>query len=201
MAASDCNVLCAYYCFDVLVNHFNKAQKIIAPTFEDNSFPLFVTWDIERRQCAKELRGCIGNFNAMSLHSGLRDYALISALQDRRFSPMTSEEVPYLHCGVSLLVNFEDATDYLDWTVGLHGIWIEFVSDSGHTKTATYLPQIAQEQGWDKVQAIDSLLRKGGFRSNITEHTRKAIKLTRYQSSKCEVTYAQYKQWRQSTTV
>jgi len=97
---------------------------------------------------------------------------------------------------VSLLVDFEDGADYLDWTIGLHGIWIEFVNENGRSKTATYLPQVAQEQGWTKLQAIDSLLRKGGYVAPIDDATRKAIKLTRYKSSKCEVSYADYLAWR-----
>lgn len=35
--------------------------------------PLFVTWKIGRD---KRLRGCIGTFSAMNLHSGLREYTL-----------------------------------------------------------------------------------------------------------------------------
>ena len=42
---------------------------------------------------------------------------LYSALKDNRFSPITKEEVPALHCAVSLLTNFEDGQDYLDWEV------------------------------------------------------------------------------------
>lgn len=37
------------------------------------SSPLFVTWKIGRD---KRLRGCIGTFSAMNLHSGLREYTL-----------------------------------------------------------------------------------------------------------------------------
>lgn len=40
-----------------------------------------------------------------------------SALKDSRFPPLTREELPKLFCSVSLLTNFEDATDYLDWEV------------------------------------------------------------------------------------
>lgn len=35
--------------------------------------PLFVTWKIGRD---RRLRGCIGTFTAMSLHNGLREYAV-----------------------------------------------------------------------------------------------------------------------------
>ena len=34
--------------------------------------------------------------------------------------------------------------------VGRHGIRIEFLNEKGHKKTATYLPEVAPEQGRDK---------------------------------------------------
>nr|XP_025033788.1 AMME syndrome candidate gene 1 protein isoform X3 [Pelodiscus sinensis] len=138
--------------------------------------PLFVTWKIGRD---KRLRGCIGTFSAMNLHSGLREYTLTSALKDSRFPPMTRDELPRLFCSVSLLTNFEDVCDYLDWEVGVHGIRIEFINEKGSKRTATYLPEVAKEQGWDHIQTIDSLLRKGGYKAPITNEFRKTIKLTR----------------------
>ena len=51
-------------------------------------------------------------------------------------------------------------------------------------RSATYLPEIASEQNWDHVETIDSLLRKGGFKSKITDEIRDKIALTRYQSEK-----------------
>ena len=75
--------------------------------------------------------------------------------------------------------------------IGTHGIQIEFLL--GKTKKmATYLPEVAVEQKWSKTQAVDSLLRKGGFKSAITEDVRSSIKLTRYRSEKCTVTYDEY---------
>ena len=75
--------------------------------------------------------------------------------------------------------------------IGMHGIQIEFPMGNT-TKTATYLPEVAREQGWTKLQAVDSLLRKGGFKDAITEAVRQRIKLIRYQSEKCTVTYEEY---------
>uniref|UniRef100_A0A7N4PWW1 AMMECR1 like n=1 Tax=Sarcophilus harrisii TaxID=9305 RepID=A0A7N4PWW1_SARHA len=151
--------------------------------------PLFVTWKTGRD---KRLRGCIGTFSAMNLHSGLREYTLTSALKDSRFPPLTREELPKLFCSVSLLTNFEDASDYLDWEVGVHGIRIEFINEKGVKRTATYLPEVAKEQDWDQIQTIDSLLRKGGFKAPITNEFRKTIKLTRYRSEKVTISYAEY---------
>lgn len=42
---------------------------------------------------------------------------VFSALKDSRFPPMTRDELPRLFCSVSLLTNFEDVGDYLDWEV------------------------------------------------------------------------------------
>lgn len=47
-------------------------------------------------------------------------------------------------------------------------------------------------QGWTKVQAIDSLLRKGGFRGAITPEIRNSTKLVRYRSEKVSVHYNEY---------
>jgi uncharacterized protein (TIGR00296 family) len=115
---------------------------------------------------------------------------LFSALRDHRFSPITLSEVHLLKCSVSLLTNFEKADDYLDWKAGVHGIWIEFTLPNGQKETATYLPDVIKEQQWTKEEAIESLLRKGGYRGRVTkEYCMKSIVLTRYQSQKRELVY------------
>ncbi|XP_055799177.1 nuclear protein AMMECR1-like [Salvelinus fontinalis] len=177
------------FCFDVLYCHLYGYQPPRTPRFTNDPYPLFVTWKIGRD---KRLRGCIGTFSAMNLHSGLREYTLTSALKDSRFPPMTRDELPRLFCSVSLLTNFEDVGDYLDWEVGVHGIRIEFFNEKGSKRTATYLPEVAKEQGWDHIQTIDSLLRKGGYKAPITNDFRKTIKLTRYRSEKMTMSYAEY---------
>lgn len=48
--------------------------------------------------------------------------------------------------------------------------------------------------GWDKIETIDSLLRKGGFRGHITPDVRESIKLTRYQSSETHLPYDEYRE-------
>ncbi|KAJ1723900.1 hypothetical protein LPJ53_001809 [Coemansia erecta] len=128
----------------------------------------------------------------MNLEDGLREYALTSALHDTRFSPISLKEVPSLTCTVSLLTDFEAAVSHLDWEIGKHGVWIEFRGKRGERRTATFLPQIASEQGWTKLETIDQLLRKGGYHDEPTQEMYGAIKLTRYQSKKAELTYSEY---------
>ena len=89
--------------------------------------PLFVTWKILREQ-EYVLRGCIGNFSPMELESGLREYALVSALKDSRFDPISMNEIHKLQVGISLLTDFEVCT-HNDWEIGVHGIWIDFMRE------------------------------------------------------------------------
>ncbi|KAH6569328.1 hypothetical protein BASA60_008248 [Batrachochytrium salamandrivorans] len=184
------------YCFEALLSHFNGCQAPL-PTFEDAEYPLFVTWTVSKND---QLRGCIGNFSPMPLHSGLKEYALTSALQDTRFSPIQRSDLAHLTCGVSLLINFENGANWQDWKIGKHGIRIAFEDENGRKRSATYLPEVAEEQGWDHIQAIDSLLRKGGYRGTITPKVRESIILTRYQSSKKRASYDQYVQHKNRTS-
>ncbi|KAJ1978971.1 hypothetical protein H4R34_003013 [Dimargaris verticillata] len=182
------------YCFDTLLSHLDPVvyPKPAAPTFPDDEYPLFVTWNHQSRSGHLRLRGCIGTFSGVPLHEGLASYALTSALKDRRFSPIRLAEVPKLACSVSLLTNFEEGKSAMDWELGTHGIWIEFHDTYGVKRTATYLPEIALEQGWSKIEALDSLLRKGGYQGKITDAVRYGIHLTRYQSQKTALTYQEY---------
>ncbi|KAJ2924975.1 hypothetical protein H1R20_g12161, partial [Candolleomyces eurysporus] len=183
--------------------------------------PLFVTWNTRssRPGRAPHLRGCIGNFSPMPLHEGLAEYALISAFNDSRFRKIEKSELESLECGISLLTDFEDGESYLDWTIGVHGIYITFphpsllpssseapspLSSGGtapplkakHTFSATYLPDVIPDQGWDKIEAVDSAIHKAGWSGRITEDLRRGIKLRRYQSRKCTVGWDDYIRWR-----
>lgn len=186
-----CVEMC-FFCFDVLSNHLNNVTPPKAPCFTNDPFPLFVTWKVGYD---KRLRGCIGTFKATNLHDGLKDYAIQSATQDERFRPINRDELANLYVSVSLLTHFEEANGYLDWELGVHGIRIEFFNDGGSKRTATFLPEVAPEQGWNQIQTIDALLRKGGFKGSINSAVRESISLTRYQSEKLTVSYKDYQKW------
>jgi hypothetical protein len=182
----------------------------------------------------------------MSLHEGIAEYALISAFKDTRFRKIEENELPLLECGfvgslshllsvpfanptslikfrrISLLTDFEDASSYLDWTIGIHGIHISFPNpsiyptsnpssntpsplssssflprfNSRQMLTATYLPDVMPEQGWDKIEAVESAMRKAGWTGVITEEMRRSVCLRRYQSRKCVVGWDEFVQWR-----
>ncbi|TKY86890.1 hypothetical protein EX895_004178 [Sporisorium graminicola] len=130
-----------FYCFAVIEHKLNpKSSPPPTPPFVDNGqeYPLFVTWNIFPHSSVSRksntvsispnaearLRGCIGTFEPYPLAQGLAEYASISAFKDHRFSPISQSELARLECGVSLLTGFEECDDYLDWQVGVHGIYI-----------------------------------------------------------------------------
>ena len=155
--------------------------------------PLFVTWKKVVNGGEPRLRGCIGSLEARGLINGFKDYALNSALRDRRFPPIQAKELPTLECTVSILTDYENANDYLDWEVGTHGIIIEFTDPDYNTRrSATYLPEVAAHEGWTKLEAIDSLIRKAGYNGAITESLRKRLQLTKYQSTLFTMHYSEY---------
>jgi uncharacterized protein (TIGR00296 family) len=131
------------------------------------------------------------------LVSSIGEYALISALRDRRFHPVSLSEFPTLRVSVSLLVQYEECDHCHDWSVGIHGIIIRWMDHSKQAEfSATYLPEVASEQGWDQVVAVSSLIRKAGYHGSITEDLLQKIQCTRYQSSKQKVTFDEYMQCR-----
>ena len=67
------------------------------------------------------LRGCIGTFDSnCKLHSGLKQYAIHSAIYDTRFPPVEEHEIPHLQCIVSLLTDFEYVDNLHDWAIGMY---------------------------------------------------------------------------------
>lgn len=215
-----------YHAFDTLYCALTFAEPI-PPVFPDEKYALFVTWNTRSSRLGRplRLRGCIGIFEPMPIRGGIAQYALISAFQDSRFKRITSDELDSLECGISLLTDFEDAKSYLDWTVGVHGIQITFphpsliLSSSSGTPTpssstpnlphitshrtfsATYLPEVMVEQRWDRFDAINCAIQKAGWEGLVTEDLRRSIKLRRFKSEKCSVSWHDYWIWRKENQV
>ena len=188
----DLSLLCKY-CFQVLESALDKKdykQVPLPEEFKGKSYPLFVTWTLGKE---KELRGCIGTFEESKLDTQVGKYALKSAFEDYRFEdPINKNELKSLNCEVSLLINFEKAKDAMDWEVGTHGIDIEFEDSKGTSFTSTFLPEVAQDEGWDKRTTLKYLVQKSGYMGSL-DKVIKNIRLTRYQSLKKTISYNQYK--------
>lgn len=190
------------HCFDALVHSLTDkgVQPIPHPPFEDVSCPLFVTWNkAQAPRGSLRLRGCIGTLEPRRLHTAVRDYALTSALRDRRFDPVTMLELPHLHCTVSLLHSFEEAAAWDDWKVGVHGIIVAFTDPaSGARRSSTFLPEVARAERWDRGATLDAAVRKAGCSGAATVGgiARAALRVTRYQSTTCTLGYDEYARMR-----
>ena len=181
------------------------------------SYPLFVTWNTVSRSGHKSLRGCIGTFEGLPLSTGLQTYALTSAFDDTRFSPIPSSLVPSLSCSLTLLASFEPCAHALDWTLGIHGLRLSFIYKN-RRHGATYLPDVAVEQGWNKEETLESLMKKAGWDGGYSHGMARRLlrgsgrapeqlpskpwdevndfRLVRYTGLKSSASYREWKDWR-----
>lgn len=80
--------------------------------------------------------------------------------------PINEELMGDLACSITLLADFERCANPLDWDLDTHGIRISFRhpnAEAGRKYTATYLPDVAREQGWSKEETLESLMQKAGW--------------------------------------
>lgn len=103
---------------------------------------------------------------------------------------------------VSLLTPFEPTRDPLDWTPGTHGIHITFHA-RGHRYTGTYLPDVIPAQGWTKLEAIQSLCRKAGWRERVEPggDVWRRLEVKTYRTEKCERDWGEFVAWREGKSV
>ena len=185
------------FAFDVLDAHYKKVAPPPPPFATDVACPLFVTWN---KQVGRQLqlRGCIGCLKPLAL-SSIGDYALTSALRDRRFAPIDVNELCSLHCTVQLLSEFEPCALF-DWQIGVHGITVSFVDAAAVQRSAVYLPDVIPEQGWTQTEALDSLIRKSGCQQHITDELRASLQVERFTSTKFSVAYDKWAALRSQAT-
>ncbi|MDA3818543.1 MAG: AmmeMemoRadiSam system protein A [Prolixibacteraceae bacterium] len=90
------------------------------------------------------LRGCIGAFRIEKpLYETVKDVTISSALNDYRFSPITSDEVDEITIEISVLTPLERIQSLNQIELGKHGIYIKKGMLSG-----TFLPQVALKTNW-----------------------------------------------------
>jgi uncharacterized protein (TIGR00296 family) len=116
-----------------------------------------------------------------------------SAFKDHRFNPISASELPSLQCAVSILTPTRPISNPLDWTPGQHGIQISFLS-KGKRLSATYLPEIATDQGWTREETILSAIQKAGHRGTVVvgDDVWKSLEVGVYESSKAKLSWAEF---------
>ncbi|MGA2072359.1 MAG: AmmeMemoRadiSam system protein B [Terriglobia bacterium] len=106
-----------------------------------------------------DLRGCIGYMSPVKpLAETVRDVAAYAALEDRRFRPVNSDELPLLEYEISVLSPLRKVEDINQIHVGQHGLLIRKGEYEG-----VLLPQVPTEQGWDRKTFLEQVCVKAGL--------------------------------------
>lgn len=225
MAEANSSSPYAFYAFYQLYRHFHKIPAVSLQTIDDRLYqgkgvkpefakcPLFVTWKKLSRQGHYQLRGCIGTFAECEIEQGLTRYALIAALQDSRFSPISEKELALLSCGTNLLSNFKtiykknnaaaaspdslSKSSIFDWELGKHGIELKFRHPkTGARLSATFLPEVMPEQGWNQQETFENLVEKAGCWKYVTlvmDHWDEYFdEVIRYEGTKSQITWEEF---------
>jgi hypothetical protein len=106
-----------------------------------------------------ELRGCIGRLEPEgTLLRLVATLALDSAFKDPRFPPVKAGELNDLEVEVSVLTPMKTVSGPDAIVPGHDGVVLR-VGD----RSAVFLPQVATEQGWNRVELLDNLALKAGL--------------------------------------
>ncbi len=102
---------------------------------------VFVTLTLHGR-----LRGCIGQMTATeSLWDAVTHMAYSAAFRDPRFSPLTEQELPDVAIEISILSPMRRINSWKEIVLGRDGVHVSNGFSSG-----VFLPQVAEETGWDR---------------------------------------------------
>ncbi len=93
-----------------------------------------------------QLRGCIGRFSPtdIPLYQVVSQMASAAASQDKRFLPVTEDELDDLEYEISVLSNLEKVDSWEEIEIGKHGVQIKQFLNRG-----VFLPQVAVDNNWD----------------------------------------------------
>ncbi len=137
-------------------NHFSSTSQVDfdIPDHLRQPGAAFVTLEKSGR-----LRGCIGYTVAVEpLWQTVAECAVSAAIKDRRFSPVTAEELSALHLEISVLTPLKPIESIEEIEVGRDGLMI--VKDQ---RRGLLLPQVALDYGWNRTEFLEQTCRKAGL--------------------------------------
>jgi AmmeMemoRadiSam system protein A len=106
-----------------------------------------------------DLRGCIGSIHPSApLYRAVSESAINAAFRDPRFFPVRKAEWPNIHIEISVMGPIETVKDAEEITVGRDGLIVSHGRNAG-----LLLPQVATEQGWDRVTFLGHTCMKAGL--------------------------------------
>ncbi len=140
------------------LQHKEKKEFLIEDPILKQARAVFVT--IRKNE---ELRGCIGDLLPEApLYLSVQDNAVLAAVNDSRFKPMTLKDLPQVKFEISVLSLPEkiDSTEKIE--LSRHGVILQSGEHSG-----VFLPKVAAETGWSKEKFLGELCsQKAGLPEN-----------------------------------
>jgi len=144
------------------------ARQTITQFLETGTVPSFEVSEpnlFQKRGCFVtlekhgELRGCIGDLiPRRPLYLTVQSVAISAALNDRRFFPVTKDELKDIDIDISVLSPIEPIADVSEIQVGRHGLIIVKGQHQG-----VLLPQVAVENNWDRDEFLRQICLKAGL--------------------------------------
>jgi AmmeMemoRadiSam system protein A len=105
------------------------------------------------------LRGCIGIMESSKpLYREVIDTAPKAAFEDPRFAPLDRDEIDEVVISVSVLTPMKRISQWREITIGRDGVQLV----RGRHRSV-FLPQVAEEQGWDRRRTLTQLSLKAGL--------------------------------------
>jgi hypothetical protein len=166
-------------------HYIGNKKKIVIPNLDkdlDIKRAAFVT--IKK---AGKLRGCVGQLAPGGpLIECVRDMAIHAAFGDKRFSPVTIDEIPDIKIEISVLTPLQRCKDASDFDLGEDGIFVR-----GYAKSGTFLPKVAKENNMTREAFLRRLCQdKAGLKPdayndpNVTLYKFKALPFSEEQFEK-----------------
>ncbi|MEO0074867.1 MAG: AmmeMemoRadiSam system protein B [candidate division WOR-3 bacterium] len=137
----------------------NKIKPIFKPSTErlKEEYGVFVT--LKKHG---ELRGCIGYVQGIKpLYEAVADMTIAAATEDPRFPSVQKFELKDIDIEITVMTPLKKIASIDEIIVGKHGLLIKRGNRSG-----LLLPQVATEEGWDKITFLQHTCWKAGLPEN-----------------------------------
>ncbi|MDR2777356.1 MAG: AmmeMemoRadiSam system protein B [Rickettsiales bacterium] len=110
----------------------------------------------------EQLRGCIGVIiSDQPIYETIVEYAVNAGLHDSRFEPVVLDELDAIDFEISILEEAKAIGSIDEIRVGTDGVIM-----TNRNRRAVFLPQVALEWGWDRIELLEHLSRKAGLESS-----------------------------------
>jgi AmmeMemoRadiSam system protein B/AmmeMemoRadiSam system protein A len=105
------------------------------------------------------LRGCIGYIQPVKpLAEAVQEMAIAAATKDRRFTPVTKDELPEIEIEISVLSRLEKIKNVDEIKIGRDGLYI-----IKSWKSGLLLPQVATDNNWGREEFLENVCYKAGL--------------------------------------